>query len=323
MDTVIAPSMHRCAPQPTTFRTKELEHWKATVSKEIIELDAATEHRREFAGEVVMARFHDSIVADVRSTAHRVMRSREIVSRDRRRYCKIVWQMAGCTQFEQKRRSATVHAGEWAVYDTSVPYSFEICDNARFLVLLLPFEELIDFGPDVDRIMGMALRTRGDVDVARVALSGVLFGGASVEEEGQRALQDFVLALMSNAIRRAGHTGKDAALRVTRKIELAQAYIEKNLGALKLTPEVVAQACGMSRRSLYEAFSTLALTPCVYIQRRRLERACEFLGNPSATCTIAEVAYELGFADAAHFSRLFNERYGMSPSQWRKGGRAN
>jgi AraC-like DNA-binding protein len=35
--------------------------------------------------------------------------------------------------------------------------------------------------------------------------------------------------------------------------------------------------------------------------------------------TITSFAYDLGFADPAHFCRLFGGQYGMSPRKWSSG----
>jgi len=34
--------------------------------------------------------------------------------------------------------------------------------------------------------------------------------------------------------------------------------------------------------------------------------------------TITEIAFACGFNDLSHFGRVFAERMGMTPSQWRK-----
>ena len=33
---------------------------------------------------------------------------------------------------------------------------------------------------------------------------------------------------------------------------------------------------------------------------------------------MSEIAYQVGFADQAHFSRSFKKRYGVTPTEYRK-----
>ena len=58
------------------------------------------------------------------------------------------------------------------------------------------------------------------------------------------------------------------------------------------------------------------LSPQDYFQRRRIQRACALLLDAANAAT--RVAAELGFADAAHFSRLFRRHMGMGPRDYRR-----
>ena len=51
-------------------------------------------------------------------------------------------------------------------------------------------------------------------------------------------------------------------------------------------------------------------------QKGRFERACELLAEPAAT--VVQVALNLGFSDAASFSRSFRRVVGVSPSEYQQ-----
>ena len=55
-------------------------------------------------------------------------------------------------------------------------------------------------------------------------------------------------------------------------------------------------------------------TPIRYLINIRLEKAKELLEN-GWEGSIQEVAMEVGYDDAYHFSKLFKKRYGVSPSK--------
>jgi len=57
---------------------------------------------------------------------------------------------------------------------------------------------------------------------------------------------------------------------------------------------------------------TFGITPVAYRNAIRLERARALLADPGRT--IAEVAYESGFADPAYFTRLYRRQNGAAPS---------
>ena len=70
----------------------------------------------------------------------------------------------------------------------------------------------------------------------------------------------------------------------------------------------------MSRSQLYRKFSALSDTTVnQFIIALRLEKARQLLSTTGLN--VSEVAYDTGFKNAAHFSRVFSERFGHPPSQ--------
>ena len=72
---------------------------------------------------------------------------------------------------------------------------------------------------------------------------------------------------------------------------------------------------GLTRFDLARQFKRLLGTsPYRYLIMRRLELARQLihLDRP-----LAEVAYEAGFADQAHFSRAFKAAFGLTPARYR------
>lgn len=56
-------------------------------------------------------------------------------------------------------------------------------------------------------------------------------------------------------------------------------------------------------------------SPAKYIKRKKLERASELLLISNQR--ISDIAYDCGFNDLAHFSKSFQEKYNISPSNYR------
>ena len=63
------------------------------------------------------------------------------------------------------------------------------------------------------------------------------------------------------------------------------------------------------------------VSPAQWIREKRLMKAKELLGNTGLTVT--DVCYSTGFENMAHFSRLYKEHFGYSPSTHRQGVVAN
>ena len=78
----------------------------------------------------------------------------------------------------------------------------------------------------------------------------------------------------------------------------------------------LAALCGMSAAHFSREFHrAVGLPPHRYVLTRRLERACAALAGGEAR--IVDIAEELGFHSASHFTRAFAAQYGLSPAAWR------
>ena len=78
----------------------------------------------------------------------------------------------------------------------------------------------------------------------------------------------------------------------------------------------VAALVGLSRRQLERLFmEKTKSSPAVVYTRVRLERAKHLLMQTRAP--MIEIAVEVGFENASHFSRLFRQTYGQPPTKFR------
>lgn len=85
---------------------------------------------------------------------------------------------------------------------------------------------------------------------------------------------------------------------------------------LELTANYLANEIAISARQLSRKVKSLTgLSIGKYIQEVKLQKARHLLEDHSKH-TIAEVAFASGFKSASHFSQLFAQRFGRSPSQY-------
>ncbi|MFZ4572702.1 MAG: helix-turn-helix domain-containing protein, partial [Bacteroidales bacterium] len=74
------------------------------------------------------------------------------------------------------------------------------------------------------------------------------------------------------------------------------------------------KSVGMSRAQLYRKFKSLTdKTVNEYLRTFRLYKARELLLTTGLN--VSEVAYETGFKNLSHFSRVFTEEFGTNPSE--------
>jgi AraC-like DNA-binding protein len=98
-----------------------------------------------------------------------------------------------------------------------------------------------------------------------------------------------------------------------------KSYIERNVADPELSVDAIAQALGMSTRSVHRAFEAdPAGSISKYVWLRRLSHCAASLRDPTeADRSITDICFSFGFTSASHFSRLFHEYVGVSPREYR------
>lgn len=120
------------------------------------------------------------------------------------------------------------------------------------------------------------------------------------------------------------HNHSEALLRpapalAPRHVKLAMAYLREHPAAVVSGSELAGLA-NVSLRALQDGFRRFAGTSIGGYQRQvRLERARALLQRGDGG-SVAEVALGLGFSNAGRFARYFEQAYGVSPAQVRRGG---
>jgi AraC family transcriptional activator of tynA and feaB len=91
-------------------------------------------------------------------------------------------------------------------------------------------------------------------------------------------------------------------------------YIAVNLHDPDLSIDGIAASLNCSKRYLHMAFASEGTTIARYIWSVRLENCRRDL-ETARPGTVTDIAFSWGFNSSSHFSRLFKERFGVSPSR--------
>jgi riboflavin biosynthesis pyrimidine reductase len=95
-------------------------------------------------------------------------------------------------------------------------------------------------------------------------------------------------------------------------------YIGQHLRDPALSLDRIAEVLRCSKRHLHQAFADEEVTLAQFILQRRLQACMRDLRNPlHQPRTITDIAFSWGFNNGAHFSRVFREHAGLSPSDFR------
>ena len=101
----------------------------------------------------------------------------------------------------------------------------------------------------------------------------------------------------------------------------AKVFIQRHLASHRLNAELIARQLGCSRAHLYRVFASRGETVAHYLRELRLRRARDLLaGHTEDKTRIGDLAYRCGFDDPVHFTRLFRQRFGLTPSALKASG---
>jgi AraC family transcriptional regulator len=79
----------------------------------------------------------------------------------------------------------------------------------------------------------------------------------------------------------------------------------------------VSMACGLPPGRFVRAFrQATGMPPHRWLRQFRVERAKELLFG--SRLSLAQIAYDCGFADQSHFNRVFTGAIGITPGAWRR-----
>jgi len=96
----------------------------------------------------------------------------------------------------------------------------------------------------------------------------------------------------------------------------AKALLTADLTREPSVPEV-SVACGLPLGRFVRAFrQATGMPPHRWLRQFRVERAQELLFG--SRLSLAQIAYDCGFADQSHFTRVFTTAIGITPGAWRR-----
>ena len=121
--------------------------------------------------------------------------------------------------------------------------------------------------------------------------------------------------LIMELLHDAGRENLHDAARYEEQLALAAyQYLENNYSTAtleELSAKSMQPPYYISR--LFKRYFQMTFTEC--LQLIRMIRAASFLNSTSKT--VEEIVAEVGYENSSYFHRLFKERYGMTPKQYR------
>lgn len=270
-----------------------------------------------FDGHIAASHAGDVILTRLEANRHRVLKTPSLARSSETAYLKIVAPWQGTATVQQDGREACAREGAWVIYDTTGSYEIANPERCDHLIVMVPKDGLAERSLRIDGVMARRLGASG---ISRVALETMrntyqelpYMSEAAAQGAGELIKQLVRLSLQELAGQETAVTQREA-LR-----DRVRAYVQQHLRDPNLSVDAIARALHCSRRHLYNAFAGEGESIAAHIQRLRLQACIRDLqqagphGRP-----ITDIALSWGFGNLSHFSRVFRDHTGKSPSEFR------
>jgi AraC-like DNA-binding protein len=271
--------------------------------------------RDEFSAHVRYRRLNDITFAEFRGGEYRGSRTRRNQPFGDERMIGILLNLSGRLVCQYAGDDLVLEPNQMLVWDSELADGFDGVEPHHELSLMLPRDRvpkaLATIAAQANTVTSMAAGS-GLVAVAAELLKATSRELDAISDAGLHiAYQAFLDTLDAGLA-----TPADQPMTTARAALLAQVrrYIEDNLDDPGLCTSSIASAHCISVRTLHLLFADTGTTVSRSIRQRRLDVCYRELSRARPGMTVTDVAFRWGFNDTAHFSRLFKQAYGVTPS---------
>lgn len=293
-------------------------HWNAVIADAYFPLMLHFRNPLDFSGQ--LSRMNLGQVGLSRLTSDPVnyeRRRRHICESVEEEYL-ITLPMATAVEFRQMGRDVRCEPGGFLIERGDEPYRFMYEQPNDLFVLKVSKAHLSERIRQPDRFCAQVFdATSGTAGLFRSMAAQAQAQLAGSDASARSVIGRQLMELLSLTLDGA-QDANGASNSSVRSAHLARIdrYIRANLGDQDLSPDTIAEACGISKRYLHDLFKDVNGTVSQQIRDQRLQAACDMLRS-APRLPLAEVAYRCGFSDQAQFSRLFKSKYARTPSEYR------
>ena len=288
-------------------------HWHGVIAEAYFPLHLTFGDAARFKGRLDMRRLGDVGLSRLQTEPVQYERQKHHIAATTEEQYLITIPLRAPVEFRQLGREVRCDPGGFLLERGDEPYRFSYASANDLCVLKVAKSLLSEKLRDHDRFCAVVFN-------GREGLGGLFTTMAqqveqiSADQAGS-VLGRHLIELLALPLDRSSDLGAGSAVRAAH-LRRVQEIVLRNLSNPDLSPGMVADACGISKRYLHELFADVNCTVAQHIREQRLIAARDLLQMPDPG-PLSDVAYRFGFSDQAQFSRLFKAMFGQTPSGFR------
>ena len=228
--------------------------------------------------------------------------------------------LSGGILIEQDGQSTAIRAGDGTVCVGDRPYRLHTSEEHSLLAFKVP-RALLSGATDLQGVTARSFLETHNVAPMAIDLAHGIWNripslNTTTTHRLTRTLIDMMETTLGLFLFEEGSSSTSVRQSTLRRIKL---FVEQNISNEDLNPLLVSQAFKLSTRYMNRLFNEEGTALARYIWETRLEKAAQRLADPVFSWgDIASIAFSLGFKNQSHFSAAFREKYGVSPTEFRK-----
>ncbi len=300
---------------------RRLAVWQDIVCDVFVGLDCRSDMHDGFWGSVSQTRIGPVAFTQVDSCAQRVFRTPSRIARASEDFVLMAFANSGVNGVYQDGREAKVSAGQFVIYDTTRPYELRFDDSFSQTIVQMPRKLLQQRIGSLDGLTATTFDSGRPLErLAYEFLRSISKTIEYVDPSTANRLLEQALDLVAMAFAgRISERSPEQSFHRSALLYRLKNYILTHLRDPELSLSRVAAAVGISPRYASDLLAAEQISFRSYVQMQRLERCKRDLADPAQMARhIGDIAFAWGFNDLAHFSRIFKQRFGVSPREWRE-----
>ncbi len=231
--------------------------------------------------------------------------------------------MRDCTQVKiDHNGERRLRKGDLVLVDYSLPKQVMLSRHRACGIVLSRSRVNEALGQDARALTGRSFPWRGLAAVLRAQIATTLDEALHMTGEARVVAMTAISELALAMLRIEGGGALETEQASGGLYAAACTVIERHCGDPEFSPAWISHALGCSRATLYRAFAREDRTVAAAIWSARIERARRMLTSAAgAGMLISDIAFRSGFLEMPTFTRMFKQRFGMTPSEAREAGR--
>ncbi len=296
--------------------------WREAICDVYVHVDVQARDPSNYDGFIRQAQFGAVTLTDILLSPQHISRRRSHLAKLDKDCYYVQFIQTGKIDVIQAGSEFATNAGTGALFCASEPYDLVGQGKIRSYYLELPREAFASrFAKERVPLLATLSTGRGLGRIAAEFCSTLASQASSVDGDARARLGDELMDVLALAFD-ASQGEEPLSDQVVQKARLrsVKTWIEHHLCDPGLSLEAIAKGNGISLRYLHALFKLEGTSVSNWIWGRRLERSYDMLLRSNHDVhSLTEIAYSVGFNSSSHFSTMFRRKFGLRPSDVKRG----